>query len=89
MSLSVNLAFDLFFLDKFQGDGQIQVSRVNADIQPQFCKRRLNDVHVCTVQGSHIARGRVTVVLGLTCRLPGWSSCMPCCLAFDSAHLFY
>ena len=42
------------------------MSSVDAHIDPDFAACWFYDGDVCTVQGSHVARGKFTVFLGLT-----------------------
>ena len=64
--LSVGSALLLLFSEKIPSNVLVYVRRVDADVDPDFCARRFNDVDIRSVKRTDTARGRFTVLLGLT-----------------------
>ena len=63
--LAICPAFGHFFSEKFFGDHQIRADGVSLYVQPELGALRLNDVNVSPVDGTHTARGRLSILLEL------------------------
>ena len=66
VTLAIASALGLFFSEKLTGHGEIRGHCVNANIKPEFGTRWLYDVEVSSMDGSNTARGRLSIIKGLT-----------------------
>ena len=63
--LSICPAFRHFFSEKFLADIEVNVDGVDLDVQPELRALWFDDVYISTVDGSHTARGRLSIRLDL------------------------
>ena len=66
VTLTIASAFGLLFSEKFTGHREIRGHCVDADVEPEFGTRRLDNVQVGSVNRTDAARGRLPIIKGLT-----------------------
>ena len=66
MGLTIGPALLLPFSEKISSYGLVDMGGVDAHVQPDLAATGLDDVDVCTVQGSDAAQGKFAILLGLT-----------------------
>ena len=54
-----------FFSEKFLADAEVNVDGVDLHVQPKLRALWFDDVYISPVNGSHTARGRLTILLDL------------------------
>ena len=63
ISQSICPAFSQLFSEKFLSYNQVWIGRVDLHIQPELGALRFYDVNVSPVDGTHAARGRLSILL--------------------------